>query len=293
MKKAASLNWLIPVIILLAVTAALFGLFSGGGTGAYAFTTLHGQAAQIYGSGLYRFDTVFSAATFRAVDLITLCLSVPLLVLAFVLYQQGRLRGALLLISAIPYFLYNGASMTFGAMFNSMFLVYVALFSASLFAFMVALTTIDPTTLPERVLPRLPRRGIAIFLFIAGIGTLFLWLSELIGPLLSGEAPANLGPYTTMFTHGFDSAIITPATIVTGIWLMQRKPLGYILAAPLMVFCIQNGITVIGATISQTMAGIIFPIGVYVGMVGSWVVMGAFAIWLSIRFFRNISETAR
>lgn len=220
MKKAASLNWLIPIIVLLAVTAALFGLLTQGGPGAHSFATLRGQAAQIYGKGLYQFDTVFRAATFRAADLITLCVSVPLLLIAFARYQRGRLRGALLLISAIPFFLYNGASMTFGAMFNRMFLVYVAIFSASLFAFVIALTIVDTHALSEHMSPRVPRRGIAIFLFVAGIGNFFLWLSELIGPLLSGGAPANLGPYTTMFTHGLDSAVITPATVITGIWLL-------------------------------------------------------------------------
>ncbi len=93
-----------------------------------------------------------------------------------------------------------------------------------------------------------------------------------------------------MFTHGFDSAIITPAAVVTGICLLRRRPLGYLLAPPLLILCILNGLNVLAATASQTLAGIIFPPGVYVGMVGSWVVMGAFATWLSVAFFRNLAE---
>ena len=109
---------------------------------------------------------------------------------------------------------------------------------------------------------------------------------------MTGQAPANLGPYTTMFTHGFDSAVITPATVVTGIYLLKRKPLGYLLAAPLLILCTIIGIVVIAQTVSQAMAGIVFPIGVYIGMVGSWVVMGAFAVGLAIAYFRDISEAA-
>ena len=131
-------------------------------------------------------------------------------------------------------------------------------------------------------------------MFVAGFGTLFLWLSELIGPLMAGQAPANLGPYTTMFTHGFDlAATITPATVVTGIFLLKRKPLGYLLAAPLLILCTIIGVVVIAQTVSQTLVGFVFPIGVYIGMIGSWVVMGGFAIGLAISFFRNISETAQ
>jgi uncharacterized membrane protein YhhN len=96
-----------------------------------------------------------------------------------------------------------------------------------------------------------------------------------------------------MFTHGFDSAIITPATVLTGILLLRRKPLGDFLVAPLLILCTLIGAVVIAQTISQTLEGIIFPIGVYIGMIGSWVLMGSFAIGLALRFFRNFSETVQ
>jgi NADH:ubiquinone oxidoreductase subunit K len=131
----------------------------------------------------------------------------------------------------------------------------------------------------------------AIFLFVAGIGTLFIWMSELVEPLIGGQAPEILGPYTTLFTHGFDSAVITPAAVITGVFLLKRNPLGYLLAAPLMILCTLIGIVVIGQTVSQYLAGIIFPIGVYIGMIGSWVVMGAFAIALTAAYFRNLAST--
>ena len=113
MKQKTVLNFLIPLIALIAGAAALAGLFTQGGNGPSSFATLRGQTADIYGHGLYRFDTVFFAATFKGVDVITLVLSIPLLLIAFVLYRRNSLRGALLLLSAIPYFIYIGASMTF------------------------------------------------------------------------------------------------------------------------------------------------------------------------------------
>ena len=293
MKQYTTLNWLIPLIVIIAAVAALVGLFVQGGDGRSTFTTLHGQTVMIYGKGLYRFDTVLYAATFKGVDVITLIISVPLLIIAFALYRRNSLSGRLLLLSALPYFVYIGASMTFSAAFNRIFLLYVTLFSTSLFSFIGLATSFDLESLSKYMLPGMPYRGIAIFMFVAGIGTLLLWLSELIGPMINGSTPTNLGPYTTMFTHGFDSAVITPATVLTGIFLFRRKPIGYLFAAPLLVFCVQNGLTVIAATISQTLEGIIFPVGVYVGMIGSWVVMGAFAFWLTIQFFRNFSGTAQ
>ena len=52
----------------------------------------------------------------------------------------------------------------------------------------------------------------------------------MFGAIMTGQAPENLGPYTTMFTHGFDSAVITPAAALAGVCLLKRKPLGYLLA---------------------------------------------------------------
>jgi hypothetical protein len=144
--------------------------------------------------------------------------------------------------------------------------------------------------LARQVDPHVPRRGLAAFLVVAGLGTLGLWLSELAGPLATGQPPANLGPYTTMFTHAFDSAIITPACLLTAFYVWRRQPAGWLLAAPLLVLCTLNGVVVIASTLSQTLAGLKFPPGVYIGMIGSWVVLGVWAMWLGAAFFRSVRE---
>jgi hypothetical protein len=280
------------MIAILAVITAGVGLFSQCGDGPFSFTTVYGDTVEIYGQGIYRHDSTFVATLFKGTDVITLFVGIPLLVVGYLFYRRGSLRGSIFLIGILLYFLYIGVTYTFSVLFNSLFLVYTALFSVSLFATIIALTTFDTQVLASKVTSDMPSRGIAIFMFVAGLGTLMLWLSELIGPLMTGQAPANLGPYTTMFTHGFDSAVITPACVITGIYLLQRKPLGYLLAAPLLILCTLIGVVVIGQTVSQTLAGFVFPIGVYIGMIGSWVVMGAFAIGLTVRFFRNVSDNS-
>jgi hypothetical protein len=246
----------------------------------------------MYGQGMYQHDSLLAGAGFRGTDAIMLFVCIPLLIIAYFLYRRGSLRGNMLLLGVLLVFLYNGASMTFAAAFNSLFLFYTALFSVSLFAVIVAFTEFDVQRLAAHISDTAPRRGIAIFMFVAGLGTLGIWMSDVIGPILTGTAPVNLGPYTTMFTHGFDSAVITPACIIAGVYLLQKKSLGYLLSVPLLILCTLIGVIVIAQTVSQTIAGFIFPIGVYIGMIGSWVIMGAFAIGLTIKFFRSVSEKA-
>ena len=85
----------------------------------------------IHGEGLYRYDSLFTGAGNRGVDAVTLLLGVPLLLLALDRYRRGSARGALLLLACLGYFAYVFTSMAFGVAWNELFLVYVALLSAS------------------------------------------------------------------------------------------------------------------------------------------------------------------
>jgi hypothetical protein len=199
---------------LLALITAGVGLFWQDGGGSSSFTTLRGQTVETYGRGLYRYDTLFVGAGNRGTDTVTLFLGIPLLVLSTLLYRRGSLRGGLVLTGALTWFLYVGASYALGAVaYNNLFLIYVALFSASLFAFVLALTSIDIQALPSYFASRMPRRGPAIFMFASGLLTLFVWLIEPITALIQGRPPEHFGPYSTLFTNGVDVSIIaTEAT---------------------------------------------------------------------------------
>ena len=289
MKQHSTLHWLVPLIAMIAIVIAGVGIFSNDNNTSQSFTTVYGDPVELYGRGIYSHDSSFVATLMKGTDIATLFIAVPLLLVSYLYYRRGSLRGSIFMTAMLTYFLYIGVTYTFSVIFNRMFLFYVALFSTGLFATIIAFSTFDVQSLVSRLTADAPRKGMAIFLIVAGLSTLMLWLSELIGPLVTGTAPANLGPYTTMFTHGFDSAVITPATVVTGIYLLRKNSLGYLFAAPLLILCTLIGVAVISQTITQAFNGIIFPIGVYIGMVGSWVVMGAFAVGFTVRFFRNIS----
>jgi hypothetical protein len=287
-----NLLWLVPLIAILALIGALAGLFLPGGDGPFTFTSLRGHDVEMFGRGLYQYDTLLVGAALRGTDAVTLLISLPLLVLFFWKARRGSQNAMLALLGVLFYFLYKGASLTFSAAFNPLFLVYTALFSAGLFAVIITMTTFDLESLAKRVQPGFPHRGAAIFLLFAGFGTLLIWLSEVIPPILvAGGAPEIMGTYTTLFTHGFDSAVITPAAVIAGVCLLRRNPLGYLLAAPILILCTLIGAVVIGQTVVQTLVGLVFPPQIYIGMIGTWIVMGAFAIGLTVSFFRNLSES--
>jgi hypothetical protein len=138
-----TLTWLVPLVALLALITASAGLFLPGGDGPFTFTTLRGHEVEMFGRGLYQYDTLLVGAALRGTDAVTLLVSLPLLVLFYWKSRRGSPNAPLALLGVLFYFLYKGASLTFSAAFNPLFLVYIALFSSSLFAVIIAMTTFD------------------------------------------------------------------------------------------------------------------------------------------------------
>jgi hypothetical protein len=277
----------------LALVAAGTGLFWQGGDGPYPFTTLRGQTAEIYGRGLYRYDTLFIGAGSRATDTITLVLGIPLLVVSTLLYRRGSLRGALLLVGTLVYFLYVYASYALGAVaYNELFLLYVALFSACLYAFVLAFTSVDLRTLGSRFSARMPRLGPAIFMFASGLVTLVVWGGPIVAALIGGEPPERLDTYTTPVTYALDLATITPATFLAGAFILRRDPLGYLIALSLLVLEAMLAPLIAAQTVSQLSAGVAFPPAQIVGPIAGFVVLAVVAIWVTVAILRNISDSA-
>jgi hypothetical protein len=291
MKQHSTLNWLIPLIVILTLVAAGVGLFWMDGSDPHPFTTVHGETVDIYGKGLYSHDTIFSASTTRGTDMVTLFVGLPLLLVSFALYRRGSLRGGLMLSGVLAYFLYYGASLGLDKAYNSLFLVYIALFSACFYAFVIAFTAIDLTQLSSRVSDRLPVRGMAVFMFIVGIGLAFIWLSDVVIALLNNSIPAALGSSTTPVTYTIDVGIIAVACILAGTQVLRHTSLGYLLFATLNVMLALVGAMVIGQTIMELAAGIELTPGELIGKSASFVIMAGAAIWLVSRLFQNIPES--
>lgn len=289
MKRSNVVVGLSSLVALLALVAAGAGLFWPGEGSPFTFTTLRGQTVEMYGQGLYRYDTFFKAAILRGTDGVTLLVGIPLLVWAIGCYQRDSLRGGLLLTGVLAYFLYKSASLALGVAYNDLILVYTVYFSASLFAFVLAFTSIDLPALSARVSPNLPHGWIAAFLFLAGL-SVFVWLIDIIGGLAQGRAPENLASYTTEITYPIDLGIIAPAAFLGGVLVLRRAPLGYVLAATLLTLNALVGVMVVGQSIAQTLAGITLSTVEWVAFVGTFVVMSVVAVWLLALLFRHIED---
>lgn len=290
MKPSNIVIWLSSLIVVLALVAAGTGLFLQDGGSVYTFTSLRGQPVQIYGQGLYRYDSFLSGAGTRGTDAATIFIEVPLLVVALVLYRRGSLRGGLLLSGALGYFLYYYFSIGLGNAYNNMMLVYIVLCGASLFAFILALASFDLPSLPSRFASTLPQRGIAVYLFAIGVILLAVWLPSVLGALLSGDAVKIVGTYTTVVTYILDLSVVVPTAFISGVLLLQRKPVGYLLSSMLLVLGVALGISLIAQGAAQLLLGVPLTIGEIIGFSMPFVFLTVVGFWPLAALLRNIIE---
>ena len=251
MKSSRTLTTLAVLIALLGIPVTAIGLFAGGGPGPSTFTTIQGTTASIYGTGLYQKDS--------------------------------------LLLGTLATFLYAYWSMSFGAMYNRLFPLYVLLFSLSFFAFVVSFASLDIPGLAIRVLPTLPRRGLAAFLFVCAAVLFVVWfLMTLLPAILSGQPPEAMEHYTTLITHALDLGIILPSLFLAGMLLLQRRSLGYALGGLLFVMAWLLGLNISAGTLAQVLAGYPYTPGTMIGFGVPFVVLALGGLWANVAFFRSL-----
>jgi hypothetical protein len=290
MKISSLVIWLSSLIVLLALIAASLGLFWQDGGNSFSFTTLRGDTVLIAGRGLYRYDSTLMAMGFKAGDAVTLILGIPALIFSLLHYRRGSVRGGILLAGTLAYFLYNYGSIAFGAAYNQLFLVYVALMSASLFGLILTLMSFDLAMLPTHFSSQLPRRNIGIYSIVSGIVLLLIWPSlSIIPALVEGKAPPEVWSYTTIITYAIDIGIVAPALIATGVMILRCKPLGYLFSAMLLVFTVLLGTNLLTAGTIQMLTGSI-NIRQFIGFVASFAILTLYAIWFTLALFRNLSD---
>lgn len=266
MKYQSSLRWLIPLIGVLALIAAETGLFYQTDGQPYPFTSHRGEEVMIYGQGLYAYDTLSSAAQAKANDFVTIVLGLPLLIISTWLAFRGSLRGRLLLTGTLGFFLYTYISMVFLAAFNPLFLVYTALYSLSLFAFILSMMSFDLETLPGKFSKRLPHRWIAGLLFFVGGFLLLAWLGRILPPILGDQTPL-LENATTMVIQAMDLGLVLPLAVLGGILLLRRSAWGYLLASVALMKGMTMGIAVSAMGINMALQGVPDSLGILIPFV--------------------------
>ncbi|WP_432403738.1 hypothetical protein [Wukongibacter sp. M2B1] len=249
------------IIIFLAILSSTVGIFLKTEGQEFEFTTLRGEVVDIRGSGLYKYDSVSMATQAIAQDIVTLAIGVPLMIIALVLFKNNKLRGKLLLSGTLGYFLYTYISYAFLAAYNKLFIVYVILFSLSLFSFIFTIQTIDINSLSIRFSKKLPKKIIAGFSTLIGIIILLMWLDRIIPSFIDNDVPTALESYSTLVIQALDIGVIVPIAILSAVLLLKERSWGYLLTSVFLIKSVTLSAAVSAMTLAQIKAGVEISMG--------------------------------
>jgi hypothetical protein len=194
------------------------------------------------GGGLFIQDLYRDAPSFVAQavaqDFVTLVVGLPALIISVILAKRSSKRAYLVWLGVLVYLIYTYVVAAFSVRFNSMFVVYVALLGCSLYSLIGGIATADLKGIEAGFTEKTPTRAPSNFLVILAVLFYFLWLSEIVPALLTGEMPQAVKDVETPTNaiHVLDMAWILPAMGLTAVWLRRKQGIGYASAGALLIY---------------------------------------------------------
>lgn len=201
-------------------------------SGIIAILTIVASAGGLFIADLYRDNSLVTSA-FRGNDLVTLVVALPLLIAALILSMRGSQRAQLVWLGMLDYTLYNFAFYLFGAAFNSLFLIYAALFTLSIFALIFGLAKADVSAVSRKFHARTPVKWISSYMLFVAVGLSGVYIAQSLGFIATGQLPSIviLTGHPTSVVFALDLSFVVPVLVLGAIWLWKRQPWGYVLAA--------------------------------------------------------------
>jgi hypothetical protein len=182
-------------------------------------------------------DNAFVTITWLGNDAVTLFLAVPILVLALIFSARGSYRAQLVWVGMLDYMLYNYAFYLFGAAFNAFFLIYVALVDLSIFALIFGLASLDVNQISRQFRPKTPVKWIGGYFLFVALGLSAVYLMQSLGFIFTGQLPDIIvkSGHPTSIVFALDLTLLVPWLVLGALWLIRRKPWGFVIAGALGV----------------------------------------------------------
>ena len=152
----------------------------------------------------------------RGGDLTTIAVAAPILLASVLLARRGSRAAQAVWLGALAYSLYNYAYYVFGAAFNDIFVIHIALFSLSIAALVLAVLNIDVGAIAARFRDVKGARAIGGFLAVVGIVLGGLWLFLAIRFAVTGELMADLPADGIHLVFAIDTSLLVPALVIAG-----------------------------------------------------------------------------
>ena len=205
--------------------------------------------------GLYR-DGPWAREALRGGDLTTIAVAAPILLASVLLARRGSRAAQAVWLGALAYSLYNYAYYVFGAKFNDIFVIHIALFSLSVAALVLVVANIDVGAVAARFRDVRGARVIGGFLAVVGIVLGGLWLFLAIRFAVTGELMADLPEDGIHLVFAIDTSLLVPALVIAGVLLWRRTAGGYVFGSAMAVMGAMYQVNLLLAGLFQASADV-------------------------------------
>ncbi len=200
-----------------------------------AITSIYG----LYNSNAYILETENWAAQSRAQDLVNLFIAVPILLVSAILAYRKSLAAYMIWLGDLVFIVYSFILYAFFVHFNAMFLLYSLVLGFAIYLLIYSLASVDAQKIKASITLSVKIKKI-VSIFVIALGGLFylVWLKDIIPNLLDGKVPSSIteAGLATNGVYVIDIAILLPALILSGYYLIKNKSVGYLLAGMLLPF---------------------------------------------------------
>lgn len=196
--------------------------------------------AGIFIESTYEKETAIYAAQGIGQDIVNLFFVVPIFIIASIFSWRKSKLGLLIWSGSIFYLAYSYTIYSFGLHFNPLFIAYCMILGLSFYSLVYFLITSLKENVSGWFGKKVPTISTGIFLIVIAVLFYFIWLSEIIPAILNNTTPKSITESDLLINpvHVLDIAICLPALILTGITLIKKKNIGFLLAPTMMIFCI-------------------------------------------------------
>lgn len=164
-----------------------------------------------------------------AQDIISILLALLLALLSVLFLKRPGYKTFITIIGLTGYFFYGYGLYVIQGQYTSIYLIYLAIFSLSIYSIVFGLLSFTPELIIKTSIPKVLRMSISIFLYSIVLMLGLVWLLR-ITPDISRHVPQD--------TYGvfiLDLGIVFPAITIAATKFIRSKPFGNILAGVALI----------------------------------------------------------
>jgi hypothetical protein len=217
----------------------------------------------------------------------TLLVALPIVVISLWAACRGSLRGRLVWLGALAYFVYTYLEFAVSPPFTALYLVYVTAFACAIPALVMGATSVDVSEVRSVLGDRAPRRVVAISSLLFSALLALAWLRDIASRTLAGTFGWPVGEGSVQHVvHALDLGLQVPLGIATGVLLLRRHEAGTFVAALLLVNWVCMGAALTGMAVWS-----LADSGASAWSAGPFASYWAIGVVLAFAFFRRSAPT--